>query len=66
MSTRSTISANSFAQSGEWQSLFDGKTLNGWKQLTGSVDDKVFWLLFPKKVTELATFYWCINDKTPP
>ena len=24
-----------FAQSG-WQSLFDGKTLNGWKQLTGT------------------------------
>jgi hypothetical protein len=30
------ISVNSFAQSGEWQSLFDGKTLNGWKQFTGS------------------------------
>lgn len=30
------IALNSFAQNGEWQSLFDGKTLNGWKQLTGS------------------------------
>ncbi len=30
------IAVNSFAQKGEWQSLFDGKTLNGWKQLTGS------------------------------
>jgi hypothetical protein len=30
------IALNSFAQTGEWQSLFDGKTLNGWKQLTGS------------------------------
>ncbi len=30
------IAINSVAQSGEWQSLFDGKTLNGWKQFTGS------------------------------
>lgn len=30
------ISLNSSAQSNNWQSLFDGKTLNGWKQLTGS------------------------------
>jgi hypothetical protein len=30
------IALNSFAQNGEWKSLFDGKTLNGWKQMTGS------------------------------
>lgn len=30
------ISISSSAQSNNWQSLFDGKTLNGWKQLTGS------------------------------
>ena len=30
------IALNSGAQSNNWQSLFDGKTLNGWKQLTGS------------------------------
>lgn len=29
------------AQSGNWQSLFDGKTLNGWKQLTGSASYSV-------------------------
>lgn len=29
------------AQSGNWQSLFDGKTLNGWKQLTGSASYNV-------------------------
>jgi len=33
--------ANSVAQSKEWQSLFDGKTLNGWKQITGSAPFKV-------------------------
>lgn len=30
------IALNSSAQSNNWQSLFDGKTLKGWKQLTGS------------------------------
>ena len=30
------LTAPCFAQSNNWQSLFDGKTLNGWKQLTGS------------------------------
>lgn len=30
------IAVNSVAQNKEWQSLFDGKTLNGWKQVTGS------------------------------
>ena len=30
------IAANCVAQNKEWQSLFDGKTLNGWKQVTGS------------------------------
>jgi hypothetical protein len=30
------IAFNSNAQSNNWQSLFDGKTLNGWKQMTGS------------------------------
>lgn len=30
------IALNSGAQSNNWQSLFDGKTLKGWKQLTGS------------------------------
>lgn len=30
------ITLNTSAQSNNWQSLFDGKTLNGWKQLTGS------------------------------
>ncbi|AOW10406.1 3-keto-disaccharide hydrolase [Flavobacterium gilvum] len=30
------IALNSGAQSNNWQSLFDGKTLNGWKQMTGS------------------------------
>lgn len=30
------LAANSFAQNNNWQSLFDGKTLNGWKQMTGS------------------------------
>ena len=30
------IALNSGAQSNKWQSLFDGKTLKGWKQLTGS------------------------------
>ncbi|QNA45354.1 3-keto-disaccharide hydrolase [Lacibacter sediminis] len=30
------VALNSFAQNSEWQSLFDGKTLNGWKQFTGS------------------------------
>src|SRR5688500_16379371 len=30
------IALSSFAQKSEWQSLFDGKTLNGWKQMTGS------------------------------
>jgi hypothetical protein len=30
------LTASSFAQSNNWQSLFDGKTLNGWKQLTGT------------------------------
>jgi len=30
------IAMNGLAQKSEWKSLFDGKTLNGWKQLTGS------------------------------
>lgn len=30
------IAVNSVAQNKEWQSLFDGKTLSGWKQVTGS------------------------------
>lgn len=30
------FTASCFAQSKNWQSLFDGKTLKGWKQLTGS------------------------------
>ncbi|WP_316792681.1 DUF1080 domain-containing protein [Pedobacter frigoris] len=30
------IAFNSGAQSNDWQSLFDGKTLSGWKQMTGS------------------------------
>lgn len=30
------ITLNAAAQSDNWQSLFDGKTLNGWKQVTGS------------------------------
>lgn len=30
------ITLNVGAQSNNWQSLFDGKTLNGWKQVTGS------------------------------
>lgn len=30
------IAMNGLAQKSEWQSLFDGKTLNGWKQMTGS------------------------------
>lgn len=30
------FTASCFAQSNNWQSLFDGKTLKGWKQLTGS------------------------------
>ncbi|MES2775086.1 MAG: DUF1080 domain-containing protein [Bacteroidota bacterium] len=30
------ISSATLAQSGSWQSLFDGKTLNGWKQMTGT------------------------------
>lgn len=30
------MTMSGFAQKGEWQSLFDGKTLNGWKQMTGS------------------------------
>ena len=30
------IALSSGAQSNNWQSLFDGKTLNGWKQFTGS------------------------------
>lgn len=30
------IALNSGAQSNNWQSLFDGKTLKGWRQLTGS------------------------------
>jgi len=29
------------AQSGSWTSLFDGKTLNGWKKLAGSAEYKV-------------------------
>src|ERR1700754_3315486 len=29
------------AQTGSWTSLFDGKTLNGWKKLAGSADYKV-------------------------
>lgn len=30
------IAMNGMAQKGDWKSLFDGKTLNGWKQITGS------------------------------
>lgn len=30
------MALSSVAQSNNWQSLFDGKTLTGWKQLTGS------------------------------
>jgi hypothetical protein len=30
------LTSSCFAQSNNWQSLFDGKTLKGWKQLTGS------------------------------
>src|SRR6478735_8318714 len=30
------IAFSSNAQSDKWQSLFDGKTLNGWKEMTGS------------------------------
>ena len=30
------LATGSFAQNNNWQSLFDGKTLNGWKQMTGS------------------------------
>jgi hypothetical protein len=30
-----------FAQSGSWTSLFDGKTLNGWKRLAGTAEYKV-------------------------
>ncbi|HWH62391.1 MAG TPA: DUF1080 domain-containing protein, partial [Ginsengibacter sp.] len=29
------------AQSGGWQSLFDGKTLNGWMRLAGKADYSV-------------------------
>lgn len=32
------LAINIFAQNNNWQSLFDGKTLNGWKQLTGSAN----------------------------
>src|SRR5262245_59344937 len=35
------ISANTFSQNGGWQNLFDGKTLNGWKQMTGKAEYKV-------------------------
>lgn len=35
------IAANCVAQNKEWQSLFDGKTLKGWKQITGSAPFKV-------------------------
>lgn len=30
------IALSASSQSSNWQSLFDGKTLNGWKQMTGS------------------------------
>lgn len=30
------LALSASSQSGNWQSLFDGKTLNGWKQMTGS------------------------------
>ena len=36
------ISLNIFSQDNKgWQSLFDGKTLKGWKQLTGTAEYKV-------------------------
>lgn len=35
------ISVNTFSQNGGWQNLFDGKTLNGWKQMTGKAEYKV-------------------------
>ncbi|HSC52052.1 MAG TPA: DUF1080 domain-containing protein [Phnomibacter sp.] len=31
-----TLSFGAMAQKNGWQSLFDGKTLNGWKQMTGT------------------------------
>ena len=34
------ISVNSFSQTG-WQTLFDGKTLNGWTRMTGNAEYKV-------------------------
>ena len=35
------LSSNLFAQSSAWTSLFDGKTLTGWKKLAGMADYKV-------------------------
>ena len=36
-----TLATAIFAQKPSWTSLFDGKTLNGWKKLAGSADYKV-------------------------
>jgi hypothetical protein len=35
------ISAKVFSQNSGWQELFDGKTLNGWKLVTGKAEYKV-------------------------
>src|SRR5258706_3125076 len=36
-----TLTTGLFAQKASWTSLFDGKTLNGWKKLAGTADYKV-------------------------
>jgi hypothetical protein len=36
-----SLTTGLFAQQGQWTSLFDGKTLNGWKKLAGTADYKV-------------------------
>ncbi|HVM89552.1 MAG TPA: DUF1080 domain-containing protein [Puia sp.] len=35
------INADMYAQTNDWQNLFDGRTLNGWKRLAGTADYKV-------------------------
>lgn len=35
------LSSDSWAQTAEWTSLFDGKSLNGWKQMAGTAEYKV-------------------------
>src|SRR5204863_9747662 len=35
------LSATTFAQSEKWTNLFDGKTLNGWRQLNGKAKYEV-------------------------